>query len=613
MRMKSCGLGLLAMLILASGAGCKKSPSEATNPKLQATNQPSTLNPQPSTTIARVHWLGKKQIAAQTNSIRFMSLWNLPESANLESQTLNKLALALAGVSQASNVLIQPPANNSPATNYLPLFTNYQALVASHPAAAQLRPLLDDMVREEWYLEVQQSGNQPGELALAVRLDEQHASLWTSNLSAVLGSITNVQSLPAQTNRHAWRLLLPSGLSTINHQLSTIEMARAGDWTLVGLARERNTRLDDFAARIQHGHTPGAESRTSSAFQMDPTTRKVSPTPGSQAATNWIEVDLDPQRLASALPFDWNLPGTLPRVFLTVAGDSQGVRTRADLDFPSPLPLELEAWNIPTNLIHDPLVGFAAVRGIRPWLKSFKPWEDLHLGTPPNQAYFWAQGGPPNLHFMAAPSAEVSNQVAKLSELVLGQLNPLVATNPMRMGAFVRQTNSPGVVWQGIPWFSPVLDYSDSGGNRFLVAGLSSTRISNRPAPAGLFQQLEANPKLVAYDWEVTRPCIEAWTQMGQLTRHVFSLARMTHTAGLAWLAALTPKLTNSVTAIELSSPTRLSFVRSSGVGFTGVELQLLADWLESLEFPRGLHTFTTPPQPTEVRGSRTDGSVPQH
>ena len=70
------------------------------------------------------------------------------------------------------------------------------------------------------------------------------------------------------------------------------------------------------------------------------------------------------------------------------------MRTRAELDFPEPLPLEMEAWNIPTNLIHDPLIGFAAVRGIRPWLKSFKLWQepnqeacrrDAHATTPPTQ------------------------------------------------------------------------------------------------------------------------------------------------------------------------------------------------------------------------------------
>jgi hypothetical protein len=369
----------------------------------------------------------------------------------------------------------------------------------------------------------------------------------------------------------------------------------------LGLARERNARLDDFAARIQRDHTPVAAPETGGSLQMDPVTRKVNSAPGNPAATNlWLEADLDLRRISSALALGWNLPATFPKVLLTVGGDDPGVRTRAKLDFAEPLPLEMEAWNIPTNLIHDPLIGFAAVRGIRPWLKLFQPWQDLQIGLPPNQAFFWAQGGLPGLHFLAAPSAEASNQVAKLSEAVLRDLNPILATNGWPSSAFARQTNSPGLGWRGNPFFSPDLDYADCGSNRFLFAGLSRNTMTNWPAPAELFQYLETSPKLVAYDWENTRPCLDSWTQMGQLIRHMLCLPRMNSpdNAGLAWLVALSPKLSNSVTSVELSSPTRLSFARSSSVGLTGAELQVLADWLESLQFPRGLYTFTAPPPP---------------
>ena len=88
MRMRSFGLGLLAVLVLVLGSGCKKSPPAGGAPS-QTTNQPST-------TLARVHWLGKNRIAAQKTSKQFMSIWNLPEAARLEAQTLDKLAVALA-------------------------------------------------------------------------------------------------------------------------------------------------------------------------------------------------------------------------------------------------------------------------------------------------------------------------------------------------------------------------------------------------------------------------------------------------------------------------------------------------------------------------------------
>ncbi|MCX6917206.1 MAG: hypothetical protein NT167_29910, partial [Verrucomicrobia bacterium] len=89
--MKYLGLGLLAALILPLGGGCSKSASDP-----EAKQKAESRN-QKSPTLARVHWLGKDRIAAETNAARFLSLWNLPESTRLEMQTLDKVAVLLAG------------------------------------------------------------------------------------------------------------------------------------------------------------------------------------------------------------------------------------------------------------------------------------------------------------------------------------------------------------------------------------------------------------------------------------------------------------------------------------------------------------------------------------
>ena len=120
----------------------------------------------------------------------------------------------------------------------------------------------------------------------------------------------------------------------------------------------------------------------------------------------------------------------------------------------------------------------------------------------------------------------------------------------------------------------------------------------------------------MAYDWEETWHCLGGWTRMGQLIRRAALPSRMNapENAGLAWLAALAPHSATRETSVELSSPTRLSFARSSTVGFTGAELQVLSDWLESLQFPRGLYTFTAPlppPPPTEM--PRTNAPPAKH
>jgi len=61
------------------------------------------------------------------------------------------------------------------------------------------------------------------------------------------------------------------------------------------------------------------------------------------------------------------------------------------------------------------------------------------------------------------------------------------------------------------------------------------------------------------------------------------------------WLKHLEPILGDSTTLVTRTGPARLSFNRTSTIGLTALELHLLADWVESPRFPRGLHTFTAP------------------
>src|ERR1700733_10619188 len=77
------------------------------------------LSAAPATEIlARAHWLGLKQIGTDTNSARFMSVWRLPQTASLVTQTLDK-------------------------------FSRWPGRGATNTASALLRPLLDDLVSSE--------------------------------------------------------------------------------------------------------------------------------------------------------------------------------------------------------------------------------------------------------------------------------------------------------------------------------------------------------------------------------------------------------------------------------------------------------------------------------
>src|SRR5205809_385059 len=138
-------LAALCCLMALLAAGCKKS-SPTDEPRTQTTASPSSLDPQTSP-VARIHWLGKKRIAGETNAAGFMKIWNLPESARVEAQTLDKLSTAPWRLLKVETI---PSA-----------VTNALTPIGASPL---LRPLLDDLVKEESYVEIRRPTNQPSEV-----------------------------------------------------------------------------------------------------------------------------------------------------------------------------------------------------------------------------------------------------------------------------------------------------------------------------------------------------------------------------------------------------------------------------------------------------------------
>ena len=452
MAMRSFVLGSLAALLAALGGGCGKSTPDGG----AADRQPLPLKPQPPAGIvARMHWIGMKQLAAEANAASFLKVWNLPETAKLERQTLDKLALALVGATVlesnyeaiASGRLASTAPKQVPGRTNQPPFSNSQSPASALQSAISLqlatncfRPLLDDLVNRESYLEVRQATNQLGTLALAIRLDAQRAALWQTNLATALESRTGIR--PALTT-NGWiaqvqspesKVQSPEPVvsrrsSVVSNQWS-VAFVRSGEWTIVALGPSAaSNQLSTLSPQL------------STEMRFDPVSRRLQSAQGSPATEFWLEANADLRRVASALSLGSNLPEDVLTLALAVTGNGQNVLTSGRLNFSKPLPLELEPWNIPTNLVHDPLDSFTAIRGIRPWLSSMKAWNGLQVGTPPNQLFFWAQ--PASLPFMtycAAPLPDASNRVASVTERLparmVGQLQrPWLARSSIH-GAF---------------------------------------------------------------------------------------------------------------------------------------------------------------------------------
>jgi hypothetical protein len=308
---------------------------------------------------------------------------------------------------------------------------------------------------------------------------------------------------------------------------------------------------------------------------------------------------VDFPQLASAMPYLSGLADGLPKVGLSITGDGQNVRTRGELRFNRPIPLELDAWNIPTNLLHEPLVSFTAIRGTKLWLPSVKWWNELSV-TAPNQIYFWGLHGIPLQTYFAVPMPDASNQLDTLTDRLIEKYRPWAAANGW--GDIQKESDPQGAVWKDIPFVAPYLRLEQLAESQFISGGLIPGAETNQPPPRELLWQIVGSTNLVGYNWEITGPRVEAWLYLGQLVRLLSNKEQLAaDSITVAWLKTLITRLGNSVTQVRQTGSNSLSFSRVSGIGLTSIELHLLADWLESPKFPTGLRTLAAPSVPEQT------------
>src|SRR5215469_3660802 len=147
-------------------AGCKK--KEAGSPAQGSSAQV------PGEPIAQIHWLGKEMISKETNSGYFMGIWEMPQSLKLQSHFLDQLSLA------PFHVLFTNAATSG---------TNQPAAVTNHPSAVLLRPLLDDLMEKETFLEISRTSNGFVDVGVAIHLDSQRVNLWMTNLPQAFNAL----------------------------------------------------------------------------------------------------------------------------------------------------------------------------------------------------------------------------------------------------------------------------------------------------------------------------------------------------------------------------------------------------------------------------------------
>jgi hypothetical protein len=521
---------LTALLLITLGNGCQKSPPA----KFSAPPLPLSQD-----TVARVHWVGKRRLGVEASAYYLMRIWELPNSKQLENETLNKLA---------SSPLLLPA---------------HPATLDSQFSTMLLRPMLNAALQDECYFAMRQPTNRPAEMVFAIRLTDREDGYFKTNLAILAESLTGLLASPMPGRRGGWTIKKPDAPNLI-------EMLREGDWSFVGIAQDRNTLLEETFARARQYPDP---------FIFQP------------ASNNWLEADIDLPRLTRALSLKWNFPTNSPLVSLRIAGDGGNMLTHAEFTFPAALQIAAKSWNIPTNLIREPLTSLTAMRGIESSIASAKLWADFSAfagrsNAPPNEFYIWSHEAAFQTSF-AAPLIDAADRVQALTEQVIAKGNPWLTSH--RYVSFERMPNSNGFTWGNLALIKPFLTTKEIGGKSFIVGGLLATAESatNGPVRASLLQDLGARTNLLYFDWELTGQRAEPWLYISQMTRSLLHRPQLSmDSAGATWLGTIKQRLGETTTEITQTAPNQLSFTRKSTLGLTAPELHLLIDWLESPKFP---------------------------
>jgi hypothetical protein len=201
---------------------------------------------------------------------------------------------------------------------------------------------------------------------------------------------------------------------------------------------------------------------------------------------------------------------------------------------------------------------------------------------------------------MALPLPDASKRLDAFSAHMFNQVNPWLMQHGPRVNGqdcplFAELPDAQGISWGNMEGLKPFVRSAESGTNSFLVAGLLPENTTPQPSAAqkALFGELLGQTNLVYLGWEDTASRLDAWLPVSQTARALAGLAPLpTECLSLEWLAALRPRVGETKTTVIQSGPNLLQIHRESTTGFSASELHLIADWLESPKFPRGLYTF---------------------
>ncbi len=478
--------------------------------------------------LLRYHYSGRAGIGRDGTAAIFKRIEALPETAALRTHLGRRLG-------SVANTLWRDDLPSG-----------------AEPQPELLRPLVEDATSVESLIDVRGSVGK-AETLIAAELAEDRARLWETNLVQLA---------------KAWKLGAPTPLTvegvkgwTIRRpQGAGLQLFRAGKWTLVGIGPDRIPALNEALQQAARSGRPM------------PATRSI------------LDLQADLPKLGKWFPLLTRYP--LAPVQLSMIGSGDNVRTEMKMMYSGRIPWKFEPWQIPTNLVGEPLTSFTVAQGVRPFLEKVPGLTESGV-TLPNQYCVWGAFHLYGHTFFAYPQANASNTLARLYPR-FGDLMQHYFDRPI--GQFLFVTNRGEIAWGGgLPGISPTLAWTkQANGQEFIHARLFPLMPNRKAPPAELFTQFAGRTNLFYYDWELTSNRVDVARQLYSLGNIFDRRPPPPHDSpSQRWLRAVGPLTGNAVTEITQTSPQELQLVRKSQTGLTGFEMVTLSAWLESEAFPR--------------------------
>jgi hypothetical protein len=407
--------------------------------------------------------------------------------------------------------------------------------------ASLLEPVASDVVSAESLGTFGSSTTNALSFVLALRLDEKRAQVWKGVLDKALNAAGD-KFTAGEFSGWQWKMSGSDPLWVIP----------ARDWLLVGRGDELLAVRSKYLAQVK------SQGR-----------------PGSGLTDHWLEAEVDLPRL-----FPW-LPEALrlfkpAHVQFSVATGTNFLMT-ARVIYPDAVPWESAPWRPPKQLVPDRHNSLTVGENIDAFLNLDPGFARVTDSPLTNQFYLWAGGGMPFLTFMAWPAAN-TNVLAKFSTEAAKTFTPQL--KDYNGTILVWQTNLHRLALGNLRVMIPTVEAVEDKAGAFLLMSCFP-RMPTQPASDDLWKDIKGRNNLVYYDWELTGSRLQDWRLLGRiLLLRLPNMTPATHVEDM-WLTEMIPWWAgNTVTEVTRVAPNELSVVRHSPMGFTGIEIFYLSEWL---------------------------------